>query len=42
MQQNIYMLGWFWGKIRTMIKAEPLTTIAEALGEGKFWECTKE
>jgi hypothetical protein len=38
MQPNIDMLGWFWGKIRTMVKAEPLTTIAEVLGEGKFWE----
>jgi hypothetical protein len=28
MQQNIDMFSWFWGKIRTMIKAEPLTTIA--------------
>jgi hypothetical protein len=42
MQQNVDMLGWFWGKIRTMIKAEPLTTIAEVLGEGEFWECTRE
>jgi hypothetical protein len=42
MQQNIDMLGWFWGKTCTMIKTKPLTTIAEVLGDGKFWECTKE
>jgi hypothetical protein len=36
------MLGWFWGTIHTMMKANPKMTIAEALGEGKFFECRKD
>jgi hypothetical protein len=25
-----------------MLKQKPMTTIAEALGKGKFWECTMD
>jgi hypothetical protein len=39
MYQDIKELGWFWGTIRTIIRNKPDTTIGEALGEGKMWEC---
>jgi hypothetical protein len=32
MMKDIEALGWFWGTIHAMIKANPKTTIAEALG----------
>jgi hypothetical protein len=32
--------GCFWGMIRTMMKQNPMPTIAEALGQGEIWECT--
>jgi hypothetical protein len=42
MANDIKQLGWFWGTIHTMMKLKPKMTIAEALGEGPFWECTME
>jgi hypothetical protein len=38
---NIQTLGWFWGNMRTMIKNNPQLTIAEAIGSGKLYQCTK-
>jgi hypothetical protein len=42
MSRDIQRLGWFWGTMHTMLKANPKMTIAEAIGEGGFWECTME
>jgi hypothetical protein len=42
MVKNIKTLGWFWGTIRTKIKANLKMTIGEALGTGHFWECNRE
>jgi hypothetical protein len=32
MAKDVKVLGWFWGTIHAMIKVNPWTTIAEALG----------
>jgi hypothetical protein len=42
MANDIKRLGWFWGTMHTMLKAKPDMTIAEALGQGDFWECTAD
>jgi hypothetical protein len=42
MTEDIQKLGWFWGTIHAMIKVNPKVTIAETLGQGKFWECKME
>jgi hypothetical protein len=42
LKRDIESLGWFWGTIRGMVKKNPRVTIAEALGEGHFWECKME
>jgi pyruvate/2-oxoglutarate dehydrogenase complex dihydrolipoamide acyltransferase (E2) component len=42
MHKDIKTLGWFWGTIHTIVKQNPKMTIAEALGEGQFWECKTE
>jgi hypothetical protein len=42
MTEDIQKLGWFWGTIHPMIKENPKVTIAETLGQGKFWECKME
>jgi hypothetical protein len=42
MHKDIKTLGWFWGTIHTILKQNPKMTIAEALGEGQFWECKTE
>jgi hypothetical protein len=42
MKKDIKMLGWFWGTLHTMLKANLKLTIAEALGQGRFWECKME
>jgi hypothetical protein len=39
MKKDIKMLGWFWGTLHTMLKANLKMKIAEALGQGRFWEC---
>jgi hypothetical protein len=39
LKESIERLGWFWGTIQTMVRANPNVTIAEALGGGHFWEC---
>jgi hypothetical protein len=36
---DVKSLGWFWGIIHAMVRTDPRITIAEALGEGHFWEC---
>jgi hypothetical protein len=36
MARDIKALGWFWGIIHAMIKANPWTTIAETLGRASF------
>jgi hypothetical protein len=42
MANDIEKIEWFWGTIHNVIKSKPGMTIAEALGEGEFWECTVE
>jgi hypothetical protein len=42
MKKDMKMLGWFWGTLHTMMKANPKMTTAEALGQGRFWECKME
>jgi hypothetical protein len=42
MVKDIKALGWFWGTIHTMIKANPWTTIVEVLGRVSFFECRME
>jgi hypothetical protein len=42
MKKDMKTLGWFWGTLHTMMKVDPKMTIAEALGEGQFWECKTE
>jgi hypothetical protein len=42
MAKDIKALGWFWGTIHAMIKENPRTTIAEALGRASFFECRME
>jgi hypothetical protein len=42
MKKDMKTLGWFWGTLHTMIKANPKMTITEALGQGQFWECKME
>jgi hypothetical protein len=37
-KKDMKTLGWFWGILGTMIKANPKMTIAEAPGQGQFWE----
>jgi hypothetical protein len=39
---NIITLRWFWGSIRTMIKANATTTIRDAIGEGPVLQCGAE
>jgi hypothetical protein len=39
MYDDIKTLGWFCSQIHTMIRATPPISIAEVIGEGKFWEC---
>jgi hypothetical protein len=39
MAADIEALGWFWGKMRTIIKQNPRTTIGATLGGGSVWEC---
>jgi hypothetical protein len=34
--------GWFWGTVRTLMKLRLKMTIAEALGQGDFWQCTMD
>jgi hypothetical protein len=41
MKKEMKTLGWFRGTLHTMIKANP-KMIAEALGQGQFWECKME
>jgi hypothetical protein len=36
MAKDIKKLGWFRGMIHGMMKQNPMTRIAEALGEGEF------
>jgi hypothetical protein len=38
MAKDIRRLGWFWETIHMMLKVKPTTTIAEALGQGDFWD----
>jgi hypothetical protein len=42
MKKDMNTLGWFWGTLHTMMKSNPKMTIAEALGQGQFWECRME
>jgi hypothetical protein len=42
MHREIQELGSFWGTIRTIIRSNRDTTIGEALGQGKMWECQEE
>jgi hypothetical protein len=42
MQKDRKVLGWFWGTLHTMMKNNPKISIAEALGQGQFWECRME
>jgi hypothetical protein len=42
MANDIERLGWLWGTMHTMLKAKPDMTIAEALGQSDFWECTTD
>jgi hypothetical protein len=39
MAADIQELGWFWGTIRTIVRINPETTIAAALGEGELPVC---
>jgi hypothetical protein len=41
-KKDMRTLGWFWGTLHTMMKADPKRTIAEALSQGQFWECRME
>jgi hypothetical protein len=36
MAKDIKKHGWFWGMIHPMMKQNPTTTIAEALGQGEI------
>jgi hypothetical protein len=38
-KKDMKTLRWFWGTLHTMLKSNPKMTIAEALGQGQFWEC---
>jgi hypothetical protein len=42
MKKDRRTLGWFWGTLHTMMKADPKMTIAEALSQGQFWEYRME
>jgi hypothetical protein len=39
LDNDIKSIGWFWGPVHAMIKTNPRTSIAEAMGEGAFWKC---
>jgi hypothetical protein len=39
---NIKALGWFWGSIRTMTKANAATTMRGGVGEGPVIQCGEE
>jgi hypothetical protein len=39
LQKDMKTFGWFWGTIHAMMKGNVKMTVAEALGEGEFWEC---
>jgi hypothetical protein len=39
MEEDMEKLGWFWGAMRTMLLENPETTIREAIGEGRVFQC---
>jgi hypothetical protein len=39
---DVKRLGWFWGTIRSIMRQQPMMTIAAALGEGTVWKCRQD